>query len=309
MTTRIQLLERNINVISRFMESFNHGTALPPTMINAFRRIEAVETEMKKLKENEKKKPVTTEEKKTGVDSVIETTTIVSRDEKCPLKTVIDTVVADVKKIRRDLDDRNRDVGIRFRDFSRMESDIKKLFETIKNLQKQLDESHKLIEELKTNQLTKPPVPSVVERERDVVSRVEFNAAMKKQKEEVINEVTNKLDAAMKKQKEEVINEVTNKLDAAMKKQKEEVTDKIDAEIIDLEERLKSGKAEGKCENMEALIAKISCDMNELEKRLSERISAIAEGVIGEDDDVIGEEEDEETQEEEDDLDDCIDMD
>ena len=289
-STRIQLLERNINVISRFMESFNHGTALPPAMINAFRRIEAVETEMKNLKENEKKKPVTTEEKKTGVDSVIETTTIVSRDEKCPLKTAIDAVVADVKKIRRDLDDRNRDVSMRCRDFSKMESDIKKLFEINRNLQKQLDESHKLIEELKTNQLTKPPVPSVVERELDGVSRVEFNAAMKKQKEEVINEVTNKIDAAMKKQKEEV-------------------TDKIDAEIIDLEERLKSGKAEGKCENMEALIAKISCDMNELEKRLSERISAIAEGAIGEDDDVIGEEDDEETHEEEDDLDDCIDTD
>lgn len=270
-STRIQLLERNINVISRFMESFNHGTALPPAMINAFRRIEAVETEMKNLKENEKKKPVTTEEKKTGVDSVIETTTIVSRDEKCPLKTAIDAVVADVKKIRRDLDDRNRDVSMRCRDFSKMESDIKKLFEINRNLQKQLDESHKLIEELKTNQLTKPPVPSVVERELDGVSRVEFNAAMKKQKEEV--------------------------------------TDKIDAEIIDLEERLKSGKAEGKCENMEALIAKISCDMNELEKRLSERISAIAEGAIGEDDDVIGEEDDEETHEEEDDLDDCIDTD
>lgn len=274
-STRIQLLERNINVISRFMESFNHGTALPPAMINAFRRIEAVETEMKKMKENEKKKPVRTEEKKTGVDAVIETTEIVSRDEKCPLKTAVDTVIADVKKIRVDLDDRNKDIGIKLQEFTKMETEIEKLSGFIKNLQEQLDESRKLIEELKAAQLTES-VSSVVEGGCDGVSHGELNAAMKKQKEEIINEVT----------------------------------DKIDEEIIGLEERLKSGKMEGKCENMEDFMTKISGEMNNLEKRLTDRIAAVAEGVIGEDDEILGEEEDdEENTEEEDDLDGCIDMD
>ncbi len=275
LSTRIQLIERNIVVISRFMDSFNYGSALPPSMVNAFRRIEAVETEIKKLKENEKKKPVKTEEKKTGVDSVIETADIVKRDEKCPLKAAVDTVIADVKKIRGDLDDRHKDIGIKLQEFAKMESEIEKLSGIIKNLQEQLDESRKLIDELKAAQLTES-VSSVVEGGCDGVSREDLNMAMKKQKEEIIHEVT----------------------------------DKIDAEIIDLEERLKSGNAEGKCENMKDFMEKISSDMNDLEKRLSEKISAVAEGAIGEDDDVIGEEEDgEEDQEEEDDLDGCIDMD
>ena len=235
----INELTRRQHIFSSFMESFNTGMALPPVMVSYGRRIEALESSVKKAPETPATSKVA-DEKPADVDSLIETV-----DEplikECPHR-------------------------------ARMESTIKELGDKVTKLNCVVDDKNKEIAKLNTSIIQlNASLEDTIKRVHELSKQVQERSTVSIEPSSVVQKEIS-VDTSAFATKEE--------LRSTEKRIIKELTDKIDAEMIDAEERF-----------------------DEKIKTSIETIKLALDETVGEEED--GEEEDDE----EEDLDGVIDMD
>ncbi len=235
-------LTRRQTIFSNFMESFNTGVALPPVMVRYNRRIEALESAINKEPEtsNAQVKHTPATEKPVDVDSLIETVDEPPVTE-CPHRARIE---ATIKEMRDRINKLNGIVDDKNKEIARLNTSIVQLNASLEDTVKRVHELSKQMQ--------------------DHVSFVPSEAASTPQKEISV-------DTSVFATKDE--------LKSTEKRIVKELTDKIDAELIDAEERF------------------------------DEKIKASIETIKLALDETVGEEEDGEEDDEEEDLEAVIDMD
>lgn len=178
----INELTRRQHIFSSFMESFNTGIALPPIMVNYGRRIEALETSVKKS-------PETTiiDEKPADVDSLIETV-----DEplikECPHRARIEGAI-------KEMSDRitilNGIIENKDKEITTLKSSIIQLNSSLEDTIKRVHELSKQIQERSTistepSSTTQKDVPAFVTKEE-----------LKSTEKRIVKELTDKIDAEL----------------------------------------------------------------------------------------------------------------
>lgn len=186
----INELTRRQHIFSSFMESFNNGIALPPIMVSYGRRIEALETAVKKAPET----PVVSkavDEKPADVDSLIETV-----DEplikECPHRARMEATIKElsdrISKLNGIVDDKNKEIV-------KLNASIIQLNASLEDTIKRVHELSKQVQERST--VTTEPA-SVEQKEISIdtsafVTKEELKSAEKR----IIKELTDKIDAEM----------------------------------------------------------------------------------------------------------------
>ena len=183
-------LTRRQHIFSGFMESFNTGIALPPVMVSYGRRIEALETAVKKAPETSVETNVI-DDKPVDVDSLIETV-----DEplikECPHRARME---ATIKELGDKITKLNNIVDAKDKEIAKLNTSILQLNASLEDTVKRVHELSKKIQERSTATIEPS---STTQKEISVdISAFATKEELKSTEKRIVQELTDKIDAEM----------------------------------------------------------------------------------------------------------------
>lgn len=181
----ISELSRRQQIFSSFMESFNTGARLPPVMVNVYKRIEALESNVKKAPETTAEQ-INIAETPATVDSLIETVEEPLIKE-CPHRARMEAIIKElndkVTKLNSIVNDKNKEIA--------------KINTSIIQLNAALEDVIKRVHELSKQERKVEPAP--VEHTDSAIDTSLFatKVELKDTEKRIVKELTDKIDAEM----------------------------------------------------------------------------------------------------------------